>query len=154
MKRSEIAKFALVAVVLSLAPSLRAQKSARDRLPVLRADVKMVLVPVTVTDRRGANLNGLDRENFTVLDDKVAQKIVSFSNEDSPCSVGLVLDISGSMRNALRDAKDVAQAFLRTANTEDEFLLLTVSTEPAVFPDSLATSTLSNKASGPRGPVG
>ena len=50
---------------------------------------------------------------------------------DAPCSVGLVLDISGSLRNTLSAAKGVTQAFFRTANPEDEFLLLTVSTQPA-----------------------
>jgi Ca-activated chloride channel family protein len=91
----------------------------------------MVLVPVTVTDHNGKTIEGLRAEDFNVLDDKVAQQIVSFTTEDAPCSVGLVLDISGSMRNTLGDAKSVAQSFLRTANPEDEFLLLTVSTQPA-----------------------
>jgi len=54
----------------------------------------------------------------------------SASPESPPCSVGLVLDISGSMQNALSAAKDVTHTFLRTANPDDEFLLLTVSTQP------------------------
>jgi Ca-activated chloride channel family protein len=120
------------ALLFALVPHLNAQISVRDRSPVLRTDVAMVLVPVTVTDHRGANLNGLDQKSFTILDDKVPQKIVSFTNEDCPSSVGIVLDISGSMRNTLRDAKEVAQTFVRTMNSDDEFLLLTVSTEPAV----------------------
>jgi len=41
-----------------------------------------------------------------------------------------VLDISGSMRQTLGTVKDVAHAFFQTANPEDEFLLLTVSTQP------------------------
>src|SRR5580698_7288192 len=107
-------KFGLAAGILILIPHLSAQEAIRSRTSVLRADVKLVLVPVTVTDHRGANLNGLDQNSFTVLDDKIPQKIVSFSNEDSPCSVGLVLDVSGSMRNSLRQAKEVSQAFLKT----------------------------------------
>jgi Ca-activated chloride channel family protein len=95
-----------------------------------QADSQMVLVPVAVTDRGGKTVNGLREQNFTVLDHQKPQKIVSFSSEDVPSSVGLVLDTSGSMRNALGTAKDVAHAFLKTANPEDEFMLLTVSTEP------------------------
>jgi len=37
------------------------------------------------------------------------------------------------MRNALSAAKDVAHAFFQTANPEDEFQLLTVSTEPGAI---------------------
>jgi Ca-activated chloride channel family protein len=90
----------------------------------------MVLIPVTVTDRNGKTIEGLRAENFNILDDQKPQKIASFATEDAPCSVGLVLDISGSMRNTLSAAKDVAQGFFRTANPDDEFLLLTVSTLP------------------------
>jgi len=94
----------------------------------------MVLIPVTVTDHNGKTIKGLRAEDFNILDDQTPQQIVSLATEDAPCSVGLVLDISGSMQNALNSAKGVAQTFFRTANPDDEFLLLTVSTQPAVTP--------------------
>jgi len=90
----------------------------------------MVLVPVTVTDRNGKSIEGLRAENFNVFEGQTPRRIVSFTAEDAPCSVGLVLDISGSMRGTLGTAKGVAQSFFQTVNPEDEFLLLTVSTEP------------------------
>jgi Ca-activated chloride channel homolog len=95
-----------------------------------RADTQMVLVPVTVTDHNGKSIEGLQAKDFTILEDQVSQPIVSFGADDAPCSVGLVLDVSGSMRNTLGAAKGVAQTFFRTANPGDEFLLLTVSSQP------------------------
>jgi Ca-activated chloride channel family protein len=94
----------------------------------------MVLIPVTVTDHNGKTIEGLRVENFNILEDQKPQRIASFGSEDAPCSVGLVLDISGSMQNTLSAAKGVVQAFLRTANPDDEFLLLTVSTQPVTAP--------------------
>jgi Ca-activated chloride channel family protein len=94
----------------------------------------MVLVPVTVTDHNGKTIEGLRAEDFHIFDDQTSEQIVSFSSEDAPCSVGLVLDISGSMQKTLSDAKEIAQAFFETANLDDEFLLLTVSTQPAAMP--------------------
>ena len=91
---------------------------------------QMVLVPVTVTDHYGKTVTGLHPEDFTVFDEHAPQQIVSLNNEDAPCSVGLVLDISGSMRNALITAKELAHTFVQTANPQDEFLLLTVTTQP------------------------
>jgi Ca-activated chloride channel family protein len=91
---------------------------------------QMVMVPVSVTDRGGRTINGLKPQDFTVLDDHKPQQILSFANDDVPSSVGVVLDTSGSMQKALGIAKNVADAFLKTANPEDEFMLLTVSTEP------------------------
>src|SRR5690242_15344261 len=120
MKHTKAIGFGVIAGILACGPNLCAEEATSSRPFALRADVNVILVPVTVLDRRGANVNGLERKSFTVLDDKVPQKIVSFSTEDAPCSVGVVLDISGSMRLKLGAAKDVLHAFLRTANSEDE----------------------------------
>jgi Ca-activated chloride channel family protein len=108
--------------------ALDAQTAAR--LAAFRTNTQMVLVPVTVTDRNGKTVEGLRAENFNVLEDQAPQQIVSFTAEDAPCSVGLVLDVSGSMRHALDTAKGVAHSFLQNANSADEFLLLTVSSQP------------------------
>lgn len=95
----------------------------------------MVLVPVTVTDHYGKTITGLQAKDFNLFDDQTPQRIVSFATEDAPCSAGLVLDISGSMQSTLGAVKDSARAFVRTANRDDEFLLLTVSTLPAASPE-------------------
>jgi Ca-activated chloride channel family protein len=95
-----------------------------------QTNADLVLVPMVVRDRDGQPVKGLRADQFTVFDDQNRQKIVSFLNEDGPCSVGLVLDTSGSMRNTLRAATGTVHAFLARANPDDEFLLLTVSTTP------------------------
>jgi Ca-activated chloride channel homolog len=118
----------LTLLLLASWDELNAQTAAR--LAAFRTNAQMVLVPVTVTDHNGKTVEGLRAENFNVLEDQAPQQIVSFTSEDAPCSVGLVLDVSGSMRNALDTAKGVAHSFLQNANSADEFLLLTVSTQP------------------------
>ena len=122
-------RFSCVAFLLLFSwDELAAQ--AADIPAAFRANAQMVLVPVTVTDHKGKTVDGLRAKDFKILEDQVPQQIVSFTSEDAPCSVGLVLDISGSMRNTLDVAKGVAHSFFQTANPEDEFLLLTVSTQP------------------------
>jgi Ca-activated chloride channel family protein len=90
----------------------------------------MVLIPVNVTDHDGKTLTDLQARDFSIFDDRAQQRIASFSSEDAPCSVGVVLDISGSMRVALDATKSIAQAFLKASNPDDEFLMLTVSSLP------------------------
>jgi Ca-activated chloride channel family protein len=102
--------------------------------PDFQVKSQMVLVPVSVTDNYGKTILGLRANDFSIFDDQVRQQIVAFTNEDVPCSVGVVLDVSGSMRNALSPAKDGAQTLVKTANPDDEFLLLTVSTSPGAEP--------------------
>lgn len=105
--------------------------AAQRLLPTtFQSNSAMVLIPVNITDRDGKTIQGLRAENFTVFDEQAPQQIASFSAEDAPCSVGLVLDISGSMRYALSTTKRIADGFLKASNPEDEFLMLTVSSIP------------------------
>jgi len=105
---------------------------------VIRADVNLVLVPAVVTDRKGATVSGLSRDNFTVLENKVPQTLVSLSSQDVPCTIGMILDLSGSMRGKLQMATGAVRSFLETANPEDEISLLTVGSRPHSLSDFTA----------------
>jgi len=96
----------------------------------LRVDVNLVLVPVTVTDRKGAAINGLDQSRFQVFEEGVPQAIASFSSEDLPVSIGLVLDVSGSMRQKLGTARNLVRALFAGADERDEAFLLTCADRP------------------------
>ncbi|MFB3827505.1 MAG: VWA domain-containing protein [Bryobacteraceae bacterium] len=90
----------------------------------IRVDATLVLIPVTVTDPLNRFVTGLDRENFRVFEDKNEQKLVQFSSEDAPLSVGLVVDVSGSMGSKLAKSREAAAQLMKTANPEDEFFLV------------------------------
>ncbi|HYW43584.1 MAG TPA: VWA domain-containing protein [Bryobacteraceae bacterium] len=111
----------------------KAQPGLRQAESQFRADTSLVLVPVTVTDFRSANINGLGKESFAVLDDGRPQPISVFYMEDAPCSVGIVLDVSGSMRNSLSLDKAAVHAFLEASNPEDDYFFVTVSSNPGVI---------------------
>jgi len=115
--------FAIYAQNVTVTP--RALKQV-DTSPstVLRADSNLVLVPLTVTDKFGRPVTGLEKENFRVLDDKVEQKIIQLANDDEPVAVGLIFDISGSIGNAMPSYRQAAQEFFRTADAQDEFFLV------------------------------
>ena len=109
-----------------------AQPLRTPERPGFRVDSDLVLVPVTVTDGRGAHVNGLKKEDFVVLDNKRVQTITTFYSADAPCSMVLVVDVSGSMRNEIDREKAVVRAFLDMANPEDDFSLVTVSSAPGM----------------------
>jgi len=119
----------LVAAVWSAA----AQKLSLAEAPAFRADSTLVLVPVAVVDRRGAVVNGLARDAFTLAEDGVRQQIRTFSEEDAPVSIGIVLDLSGSMRGALGVAKESLRTLMKDVNPADEAFLNTVSTHPRAY---------------------
>ena len=92
---------------------------------VIRTDVDLALVNVTVTDPFNRLVTGLEQDNFRVFEDNVEQEIVTFSSEDVPISIGVIFDFSGSMSNKIDKAREAALDFFKTANPADEFFLVT-----------------------------
>ena len=90
----------------------------------LRADVKLVLVPVTVTDPLGKPVRDLPRDNFRLIEDGVEQKIATFSSEDAPVSMGFLVDASGSMKNRIRSSIEALRQIFQTCIPGDEFFLV------------------------------
>jgi Ca-activated chloride channel homolog len=96
----------------------------------LRTDVNRVLIPVTVTDTYGRQVQGLRKQDFRLLEDGVEQTILEFFVDEEPLSVGIVLDASNSMTAKIDPAKQAISAFLRLSAPEDEFFLVTVQDRP------------------------
>ena len=96
----------------------------------IKVDVDLVLVNAGVTDSDGRTVTGLEKQNFQLWEDKVEQKIEYFSGEDTPVSIGLIFDATGSMSDKISRARDAAVAFLKTGNPEDEYFLITFSQQP------------------------
>jgi Ca-activated chloride channel homolog len=95
-----------------------------NRPQQIHMDVDLALVNVTVTDPYNRVVTGLGPENFRIFEDKVEQEVVNFSSEDVPASIGVILDLSGSMADKLGRAKQAALQFLKAANPQDEFFLI------------------------------
>ena len=98
--------------------------------PPIKVDVDLVLVPVTITDSRERLVVGLDQRNFEIFENKSRQQIRHFSMEDAPVSLGVIFDMSGSMSSKIERAREAVIEFLKTANPQDEFFLITFAARP------------------------
>jgi len=87
-------------------------------------NVDMVVVHTTVLDKNGNFVSGLKKESFKLFEDGVAQNISSFSQEDVPISMGIIIDTSGSMRNKIDLVNKAALAFIRASNPDDQVFLI------------------------------
>jgi Ca-activated chloride channel homolog len=116
-------------------PSELTQSGLNTHTHPIRANVDLVLVPVTVTDPLNRVVTGLDSENFTIYEGKQPQEIKTLSCEDGPVSLGVILDISGSMATKLDRAREAVLQFLKTANAQDEFFLITFAEAPRLVGD-------------------
>ena len=128
MKRNiRFKSWLILALSGAIAFSLMAQSQKPAAPPVLKVDVEMVFVKVSVTDPLNRYVTGLENEHFKVYEDNVEQDIVHFSQEAAPISAGIIFDVSASMKdnNNIRKAKNAITRFLQSGNPADEYFLVT-----------------------------
>jgi Ca-activated chloride channel homolog len=104
-------------------------------ISLLHTSTDLVMVPVTITDGLNRPVIGLDQENFQLFENKQEQEIKHFSTEDTPISVGIIVDTSGSMSYKLERARDAVFQFCEVANPQDEFFMITFADSPRIVTD-------------------
>jgi Ca-activated chloride channel family protein len=134
-------RFSLILFILCLPQTMRAQSKAAKPSPTPQAtqrnlnpaddrvliNTDLISFNVTVMDRYGRFVTGLSQSAFTVFDDKQAQEITFFSDEDAPVSLGIVFDLTGSMSGEkVRRAKEALEHFFQTSLEGDEYFLITL----------------------------
>ncbi len=92
--------------------------------PVI-VNTDLITLTVTVTDTYGRYVSGLGQKAFTILDEKQPQEITFFSDDDSPVSVGVIFDVSGSMNgDKIKNAREALSKFIQTSHNSDEYFLI------------------------------
>jgi Ca-activated chloride channel family protein len=94
----------------------------RDGRITLGANV--VNVTVSLTDPYGRFVTGLGKDHFEVFDDKVQQQIAHFTDEDAPVSLGIVYDVSGSMKERIKRSIRALRRFIENLHRDDDFFLI------------------------------
>ena len=87
-------------------------------------EVNRVILWVTVTDKSGELVGDLTKENFSVSEDGAPQTIRDFLLEDRPITMAIVLDSSGSMRDAMPEVHQAAAGFVETLRPQDKALVI------------------------------
>ena len=87
-----------------------------------RGSVTTVEIPVTVTDSSNRLITGLTKDDFEVFEDGDEEPVTQFSDKRTPVSVGVLLDISDSMRGQpIVDARAALDRFMADLlDTSDE----------------------------------
>ena len=95
---------------------------------VIKVNVRLVRLIVTVKDRAGQPVGTLQKANFQVVDSGVEQEVAVFEHSTAqPLSVAVLIDISGSTGKDLKYEVTSVQRFLKTlfgeGNAEDRAAL-------------------------------
>jgi len=111
--------------LLTLVPSLSAQD------PTFHIEAKLVSVFVNVTDRNGAIVGGLTRDDFSITEDGRPQQIAVFERQSElPLNLTLAIDTSGSVRKDMTEEADAAHRFAHAIlRPQDQMSVLQFATE-------------------------
>ncbi len=95
-------------------------------------ETALVVLPVRVTGANGDFVSGLAQEEFRVYEDGRPQAITFFEQEDTPVTVGLVVDHSRSMGPKLPAVAAAVSAFAQSSNPKDEMFVVDFSDNVSV----------------------
>ena len=115
-------RFFFVLGFLGLSGLLFSQESSDTG--TLSVNVTRVVIHATVRESKSGFVSDLEKQHFTVLEDGVPQKLLSFSREDEPIAVGLLVDNSQSMMNKRNQVLVAAKTFVRASKPNDEIFVL------------------------------
>jgi len=149
--RTALVSITFVVVILALAFAAKSQEKAQEKPspekpastptppsssqkqklgteldgPSVLINTDLITLTVTVTDTYGRYVSGLNKNAFSVFDEKQPQEITFFSDDDSPVSVGVIFDVSGSMSgDKIKRARDALGKFIQTSHDSDEYFLI------------------------------
>jgi Ca-activated chloride channel family protein len=87
-------------------------------------NVDLVMMYASVFDQKDRFISGLKKEDFTLYEDGAKQEIAYFSQIDIPVTIGIVLDLSGSMEGKMEQVNRAARAFIQSSNPKDQVFLI------------------------------
>jgi VWFA-related protein len=119
-------------IACAAAAPVASRPTAACQEPTFSSRSDVVLVHVTVRDRRGRLVPDLDRGAFAVHEEGTPQTVTYFSSADSPVTVGLVIDNSGSMMPKREAVIAAGLAFARASHPQDE--LFTINFADTLWP--------------------
>jgi len=114
----------LLAVTLGAITDIRAQQAKPAATPPVneqeqesvKISIRRVRLPITVVDKKGQFVPGLTQSDFVVLEDKVPQRIETFSDdlgEALPLYVAVLMDTSPSTAGKLKFEQESAMNFIQ-----------------------------------------
>ena len=106
----------------------------------LRVDVDLVLVPVLVTDSHGSPAMDLGKNDFKLFEGENEQKVQYFYSEDTPVSVGLIVDLSSSMGNKVDRVRQAVDEFFKVADPQDDYFVITFADRPKMLANTTSST--------------
>ncbi len=104
-------------------PPPLAQKPIEDDEEIV-INTNLVTFPVSVLDRNGRFIPGLQKQDFKIFENGVQQKIDVFASVEKPFTVVLLLDMSNSTQFQINEIQDAAIEFVNQLRRDDKVMVV------------------------------
>lgn len=105
-------------------PTTPAQQQAPDESEVIRVETNLVTMPVSVLDREGRFIAGLQQKDFRIFENGVEQKVEYFQSVEQPFTVVLMIDVSPSTAFQIDEIHEGATAFVNQLRPADKVMVI------------------------------
>lgn len=100
---------------------------------VLRVETNLVTMPVSVLDREGRFIAGLQQKDFKIFENGVEQKVEYFQSVEQPFTVVLMIDVSPSTAFQIDEIHDGAIAFIDQLRPADKVMVIAFDDEVRIL---------------------
>ena len=90
----------------------------------MKVETTLVTIPVSVFDRNGLYIPGLNQSDFKIFEDGKEQEIAYFATSDKPFTVILLLDTSPSTEYKIDEIRAAAVAFVDQLKPQDRVMVI------------------------------
>ena len=108
----------------SSAPPPAAGETSNDEDEVIKVETELVTIPVTVLDRQGHFMTGLQQSDFKITEDGKSQEIAYFNTTEQPFTVVLLIDVSNSTKFKIDEIQNAAIAFIDQLKQNDRVMVI------------------------------
>ncbi|MGI8545131.1 MAG: VWA domain-containing protein [Aridibacter sp.] len=112
--------------------------SVIDNEDVIKINTNLVKLPVSVFDKNGRFISGLQQNDFQIFENGNEQQIEYFASIENPFTVVLLLDLSPSTKYKINEIQDAAIAFYDELRSDDRLIVVAFSRNMEILSDGNA----------------
>ncbi len=91
---------------------------------IVTIETNLVTMPVTVLDRNGRFVSGLQQKDFQVFENNVEQQVGFFARVETPFTVVLMIDVSPSTQYRIDEIQNAAISFVNLLRRDDKVMVV------------------------------
>jgi VWFA-related protein len=95
-----------------------------DEDEIVKVETNLVTMPVSVLDREGRFISGLEQRDFRIFENGVEQRVEYFQSVEQPFTVILMIDVSPSTQWQIEDIQQAAITFIDQLRPNDKVMVI------------------------------